>query len=418
MTEHRNAPRSTDHERVLALCRTLIRVPSENPGGDTRAVADVVSAALDHPAISLHRYEPKPGCVNVVAVLRGAAPGPRVVLNGHLDTYPVGPLEGWTHDPLGGEQADGRIWGRGAGDMKAGVAIMANVMRVLAAQQDKLRGELVLTLVADEETGGRWGTQWLLDHVPEARGDFVLNADAGHPRVVRYGEKGLLWLRLTSSGRACHGAHTHLGDNALESLAAAVQDLLALRNHRCELPSDVLASMEAARPVSEQEGGAGEFDNLRGITVNLGAMHGGSVANLVPARAEALLDIRYPPGVDAARIDALIREALAAHPKVRCEVIPGSETGPAWTGPEHTLVRTALRNARRFAAADAVANMRVGMTDTRLFRHAGMPAVVYGPKALNMGGVDEHVIASEVTTVFDVHLATAGELLGIPPGEA
>jgi succinyl-diaminopimelate desuccinylase len=417
MTQSKDTERSLVHQRVLALCRALIQVPSENPGGDTRAIADVVSAALDHPAITLHRYEPKPGCVNVVAVLRGAAAGPRVVMNGHLDTYPVGPREGWTRDPLGGELADGCIWGRGAGDMKAGVAIMVNVMRSLAARRERLEGELVLTLVADEETGGRWGTQWLLDHVPESRGDYVMNADAGHPRVVRYGEKGLLWLRLTSSGRACHGAHTHLGDNALESLAAAVQDLLALRNHRCELPADVLASMEAARPVSEQEGGTGEFDNLRGITVNLGAMHGGSVANLVPAQAEALLDIRYPPGVDGARIEGLIDQAMAAHPKVRREVIPGSATGPAWTSPEHPLVRTMLRNARKFASADAVANMRVGMTDTRLFRHAGMPAVVYGPKARNMGGVDEHVVASEVTTVFDVHLATAGELLGVDRGE-
>jgi succinyl-diaminopimelate desuccinylase len=411
MTPNKNAERAGSHEGVLALCRALIRVPSENPGGDTRAIADVVSAALDHPAIELRRYEPQAGCVNVVAVLRGAAPGPRVVMNGHLDTYPVGPRDGWTHDPLGGELVDGRIWGRGAGDMKAGVAIMVNVMQSLAAQREKLKGELVLTLVADEETGGRWGTQWLLDQVPEARGDFVLNADAGHPRVVRYGEKGLLWLRLTSTGRACHGAHTHLGDNALESLLAAVRDLLALRDHRCELPPDVLASMEAARPVSEREGGAGEFDNLRGVTVNLGALHGGSVANLVPAQAQALLDIRYPPGLGGARMRSLIDRALAAHPKVRCDVIPGSETDPAWTAPDHLLVRTMLRNARKFVAPEAVANMRVGMTDTRLFRHAGMPAVVYGPTARNMGGIDEHVVAAEVTSVFDVHLATVTDLL-------
>ena len=71
-----------------------------------------------------------------------------------------------------------------------------------------------------------------------------------------------------------------------------------------------------------------------------------------------------------------------------------------------------LRNARKFVDAEAVANMRVGMTDTRLFRHAGMPAVVYGPTARNMGGIDEHVVAAEVAAVFDVHLATASDLLG------
>ncbi len=405
--------RAAAHQQVLDLCRSLIRTPSENPGGDTRAMADAVSQALDHPAITVHRHEPQPGCVNVVAVLRGAAPGPRVVLNGHLDTYPVGAREGWTQDPLGGDLVDGRIYGRGAGDMKAGIAVLVNVMRSLAPHREKLKGELVLTAVADEETGGRWGTTWLIDNVPEARGDYVLNADAGHPRVVRYGEKGLLWLRLASTGRACHGAHTHLGDNALESLMAAVQDLLALRSHACELPGEIMASMQQTRAVSEQEGGVGEFDNLRGITVNVGAIHGGSVANLVPAQAQALVDVRYPPGMDRAAIGRLIDRVLAAHPKVSCEVVPGSDTQPAWTAPGHRLVQTALRHARACGAPDAVANMRVGMTDTRLFRHAGMPAIVYGPNARNMGGIDEHVLAAQVTQVFDVHLATAAELLGL-----
>jgi len=72
-----------------------------------------------------------------------------------------------------------------------------------------------------------------------------------------------------------------------------------------------------------------------------------------------------------------------------------------------------MRHARRFASPDAVANMRVGMTDARLFRHAGMPAVVYGPTARNMGGIDEYVTVQDVAKVFDVHLATASELLGV-----
>jgi succinyl-diaminopimelate desuccinylase len=409
--EHK--PNTAIHEQVLALCQELIRVPSENPPGDTSAVALAVSRALEHPAITVRRYEPQPGYVNIVAVLKGALPGPRVILNGHLDTYPVGPREGWTQDPLGGERVGDLIYGRGAGDMKAGIAVLTHVMRELAARQEDLSGELVFTAVADEETGGRWGTSWLLENVPEVRGDYVLNADAGHTRVVRYGEKGLLWLQLTSAGRACHGAHTHLGDNALESLMAALDSLLALSAHECKLPADILASMEQARPVSEQEGGAGEFDNLRGITVNVGAVQGGSVANLVPATARALVDLRYPPGMTRAEVGALIDGVLTAHPKVKCEIVPSSDTSPAWTSPGHRLVLTALKHARRFAFAEAVANMRVGMTDTRLFRHAGMPAVVYGPRARNMGGVDEHVYVQDVAKVFDVHLATAAELLGL-----
>ncbi|MBS0342142.1 MAG: M20/M25/M40 family metallo-hydrolase [Proteobacteria bacterium] len=405
---------SPSHAAVLRLCREFIRIDSQNPPGDTRTMAQAVASALEHPAIEVTLHEPQPGIVNLVAVLRGARPGPRVVFNGHLDTFPIGPTEGWTHDPLGAEQVGDRIYGRGAGDMKAGLAIMVQVMRTLAERRGELHGELVLTAVGDEETGGRWGTRWLLAQVPQARGDYLLNADAGHPRVVRYGEKGVVWLRLASRGRACHGAHVHLGDNALESLMAAVADVLALRERPVELDEALLASMRAARSVSEQEGGAGEFDNMRSITVNLGAMHGGQVANLVPGQAEALIDIRYPPGLTGVQVLSMVEQALAPHGKVQWQAIDGSQTEPAFTDPDGRLVQCFLQHARRIAAPEVVANMRVGLTDARLFRHAGMPAVVYGPRAMNMGGTDEHVFAQELAQVFDVHLAVAGELLGGP----
>jgi succinyl-diaminopimelate desuccinylase len=399
------------HAQVLTLCQSFIRIDSQNPPGNTAAMAQAVADCLSHPAILVSQYEPQPGIVNVVAVLRGAKPGPRVVLNGHLDTFPIGPREPWTHDPLGGAVVQGRIHGRGVGDMKAGLAVLAQVMLALADRQTELQGEIVLTAVGDEETGGRWGTRWLLQNVPEARGDHLFNADAGHPRVVRYGEKGMLWIRLTSEGRACHGAHVHLGDNAIESLNAAVLSVLGLRERTAVLPGELLASMQAARAVSDSEGGAGEFDNLRSITVNLGALHGGQVPNLVPGKAEALIDIRYPPGLTGAQMRSLVDEVLAPHTKVRWEVVPGSETEPAFTPPSSRLVQSFLRHARQRAAPDAVANMRVGLTDARFFRHAGMPAVVYGPTAFNMGGVDEYVMADQVTQVFDVHLAVALELL-------
>ncbi len=402
---------ATRHGNVLSLCQALIKISSENPATDTKAMADAVGRVLEHPAIAVTRHEPLPGAVNVVAVLRGSQPGPRIVLNGHLDTFPIGPGTGWTHPPLGGARDGERIYGRGAGDMKAGVAILIHVMLALAEHQKTLCGELVLTLVADEETGGHWGTRWLLANIPESRGDFLLNADAGNPRTVRFGEKGSLWIRLDCAGRAGHGAHTHLGVNALELLMPAVQDVLALRNRPVQVPRDVLEAMTSAKAVSEAISGAGEFENLRGITVNLGSIQGGEVANIIPGQAYALLDIRYPPGCSGEEVRHALTEKLESHPKVRWSVIPGSDTEPAHTPPESPLVQTVLRHARCLAAPDAVTNMRVGCTDARFFRHEGIPAVVYGPAAYNMGGVDEHVIASEVTQVFDVYFAVISELL-------
>ena len=99
---------------------------------------------------------------------RGSGGERRLVLNGHLDTFPIGEAR-WEHDPLGGDVEDGRIYGRGACDMKAGVAALALAFVTLAEFCDAWSGELVLTLVGDEETGGRWGTQFLLANVE--RGD-------------------------------------------------------------------------------------------------------------------------------------------------------------------------------------------------------------------------------------------------------
>jgi len=120
------------------------------------------------------------------------------VINGHLDTFPAGDRAGWSVDPFSGEMRDGKIYGRGASDMKAGLAAAILTGLLLREARADLAGELVLALVGDEETGSRWGTQHLLAHVPEARGDAMLSGDAGAPAVLRFGEKGQMWLEVSA----------------------------------------------------------------------------------------------------------------------------------------------------------------------------------------------------------------------------
>lgn len=400
---------TTLHDAVVTLCRELIAIPSENPPGSTAAIADHLERRLRHPRIVVKRIEPQPGIVNLVATLTGAHPGQRVVLNGHLDTFPVGEVAGWSHSPLGADLHDGRIYGRGAGDMKAGVAILVHVLLALAQQADSMHGEVVLLLVGDEETGGKWGTGYLLEHEAGATGDLVLNADAGNPMVVRIGEKGISWYRLTSTGRACHGAHVHRGDNAIESLMAALSDIVKLRDAPTTLPGSVVAAMLQARQVSEAVGGVGEFDNLSRVTVNIGALHGGTSPNLVPGQAHALLDVRFPPGMTGATVREWLDNALRKHPKVQLERLGNAANEPNLTDPAGPLVQLVLKHARRIVSPDVVANMRVGLTDSGYFRHRGIPTVVYGPTAYNLGGVDEYVVVSEVAQVFDVHMAVVRE---------
>ena len=156
-----------------------MRIDSIYPPGDTTAVVEAIEAVLGATAgIEHRRVVGRAPAVNLVARTRGAAPGRRLVLNGHLDTFPIGEAR-WSHPPLGADLEDGRIYGHGACDMKAGVAALVLAFVTLAEFRDAWDGELVLALVGDEETGGWWDTQYLLANVEEAVGDAMLNAATG-----------------------------------------------------------------------------------------------------------------------------------------------------------------------------------------------------------------------------------------------
>ena len=331
------------------------------------------------------------------------------MLSGHLDTYPLGDAAGWTVAPFAGEVRDGRLYGRGAADMKGGIAASIVALAALATHADAWPGEAVLALAGDEESMGTLGTQWLLENVPAARGDAVIIGDAGSPLVLRFGEKGFLWVRVMARGKPAHGAHVHLGVNALDRLRAALDAVAELRALHAPPPPGVAEAIAAAKQVSETLGGAGEAEVLGSVTVNLGRIAGGSSPNLVPAMAEAALDIRLPAGVSAAAAEAALAAAVAGHAGVTFEVLRRFE--PTVTEPAAEIVQRVRSAAEQVLGRAPAVNMRVGGSDARLFRRAGIPTVVYGPTPFNMGGVDEYVLLDDLEVVARVHALAAFDFL-------
>jgi acetylornithine deacetylase/succinyl-diaminopimelate desuccinylase-like protein len=293
--------------------------------------------------------------------------------------------------------------------MKAGIAAAMITLDLLWRHRDVLCGELVLVLAGDEETGGTWGTQYLLDHVPQARGDAMISGDAGSPRVARFGEKGQMWLELRARGRSAHGAHVHLGVNAIERLMEAVGRLLRLRSLPVEVLPAIAEAISRASEISEPLSGAGESDVLRKVTVNVGTITGGGAVNIIPDVATAHLDIRFPPGVGTAEILAQVKAAIAGLDGVDVDVLSCCE--PNWTDPEHEIVRRVLEHAANAVGRPVVANMRIGFSDARFYRLAGIPAVVYGPTPYNMGGPDEYVEIADAEAMMYVHALAAFDYL-------
>ncbi|MBR0648451.1 M20 family metallopeptidase [Roseomonas terrae] len=397
---------------VVAIARRLMAVPSANPPGDVRACAEEAAALVQELApeaeVTLHATSAE--VTNLVARIAGAEPGRLLAFNGHLDTYPVNEALPWTVDPLHGEVRDGRLYGRGAADMKGGIAASILAFALLARHRHAWRGEVVLTLAGDEESMGPLGTKWLLDNVPGlAAAGAVIIGDAGSPRVLRFGEKGFLWIEVEAVGTAAHGAHVHLGENAVDRLRVALDAVVRLRDLPVDAPAGVTAAIAAAKPVSEPLAGVGEAYVLGNVTVNVGQVVGGTAPNLVPASAQAACDIRLPVGITCADAEAALARGLDELPGIAWRVLRRFE--PNHTDPAAAIVRVTHAAAEEVLGAEVAVNMRVGGSDARWFRMAGLPTVVYGPTPHNMGGADEWADVAELEAVARVHALAAFDFL-------
>jgi len=394
---------------LIEVTRRLVAAASPNPPGDVTQAAAVASALLQGiEGAQVNRYETAPGIINLVAIIRGARPGRRLVFNGHLDTFPIGEGE-WTVPPLGGTVKDGRIYGRGVSDMKGGIAAMLTATRILARLRDRWFGELVVTLAGDEENMGSLGSRWLLEHVPEAKGDAMLCGDVGSPMVVRFGEKGLCWIEIEAAGQPAHGAHVHKGKNAIDRLRQALNGLNRLEALPVAAPPAVTAAIMAAKPVSERLSGEGEAATLQQVTVNIGTIEGGISPNLVPAHARAAADIRLPVGVTLEVVEATLHHELDACEGVSWRIVRAYP--PSFTPPDHEIVRRTIAAATRVYGKAPVANMRVGASDARLYRMFGVPSAVYGCTPFNMGAPDEYILVEELLAVAKVHTFAAFDFL-------
>ena len=397
-------------ERLVTVTQRLVGVASPNPPSDTFEVAMVAEELLRAiPGIEIERVEPAPRVVSLVARIRGRGPGRRLIFNGHLDTFPLLENLAWTVPPLGGVLRDGKLYGRGVCDMKGGIACSLLAATLLAQHRDAWSGEIVLTLAGDEENMGSLGTGWMMDHVPHAKGDANICGDVGSPRVVRFGEKGLMWVEVEATGSPAHGAHVHRGTNAIDRLRVALDRLKDLEDVPFQAPPVVTAAIAKAKAISESLSGTGESETLQRVTVNIGTIEGGTSPNLVPTHAIARADIRLPVGITTDVLVARLDEWLTPLEGVTWRAIRRFE--PSFTPPDDEIVVRTARVAHEVLGVVPAVNMRVGGSDSRWYRPAGVPTVVLGLTPFNMGGPDEYVLVDELVAVAKIHTLTAYDFL-------
>jgi succinyl-diaminopimelate desuccinylase len=338
------------------LLAELVRRDSTNPPGRERACAEFIHGWLADAGVEADLVaEPFPDRPQVVAEVGDGDPeAGTLVLNGHVDVVPPGPAEDWSRDPFGGEIADGKVYGRGASDMKSGLAATMLAARA-AADSDAVDGRLLLQFAVGEEMAEP-GTRTLVEGLDADYGIVLEPTEL----VVDTAAKGLAWYEVDVRGESCHASRPSVGRNALDGLLAAESALSAYRAEIADRTHDLLGESLCTPTVAR----AGEKENV------------------VPSSATLTLDRRFLPSESPAELD---REVDAAFDGVRergFDVdVERTRTYEAAEIPTDAPVAEAVRrHAADVAGVDTAPHGKVAATDQRnLVNDAGVPTVVWGP---------------------------------------
>lgn len=420
---------SAAEREVAQLCSELIRIESVNTGdpdtigdGEARA-ARYLQAKLDEVGYQTTYLEAVPGRGNVICRLEGADPTRGALLiHGHVDVVPANAAE-WTVDPFSGAIQDGYVWGRGAVDMKDMVAMTVAVAREFKSTGYVPPRDLIFAFMSDEEAGGTFGAQWLVDHHPELFADAteaisevggfsIPLSDERRAYLVAAAEKGVAWAHLSATGTAGHGSMIN-DDNAVSRIAAAVT---ALANH--EFPITRTATVDALLvKMTELTGLEFPEDDLEGAVTKVGPvsrivnatlrntanptmLNAGYKANVIPSTATATVDCRVLPGSEEH-----FREQVV-------EIVgDGVEVEWTWQPPLEFPFEGSLVDAMKAAllAEDpdgvAVPYMLSGGTDNKSFARLGVAGYGFSPLRLPaeldfsalFHGVDERVPIDALT---------------------
>ncbi|WP_096593457.1 M20 family metallopeptidase [Halorubrum ezzemoulense] len=377
-------------EELVSLALDLLAVDTSNPPGDTREIVAAIERFLDPLPVEVERFAVDPAKPNLLVRVDGASDR-TLLYNGHLDTVPFD-ADAWTRDPLG-ERADGRVYGRGATDMKGAVASLLFALRAVVATDAEPPVDLLFAFVSDEEVGGDAGLPALLD----AR---ALDANAcviGEPtceegrRSVTVADRGSIWLTLEAAGEAAHGSRPMLGVNAVDRLYGAVETIRErFGAERLEIDAEMEPIVEeSVEYYAPSMGEATARDLFRYPSINLGVLEGGDAVNAVPGSARAEVDVRLTAGVHTPDVLAAIRDCVAD-----CEGITVADVswGVGTTEDPASPLGDAVASTAAAVTGDRVfRRSATGGGDAKKLRNAGISTVEFALGTDTLHAPDEYV---------------------------
>lgn len=363
---------------TLDLASALIARPSVTP--NDAGCLDLIGARLAALGFTLE-FLPRNGVSNLWARIGNEAP--LFVFAGHTDVVPAGPLESWSSDPFAPTLRDGRLYGRGAADMKGSIAAMITALERFVPRAPGRRGSIACLLTSDEEGAAIDGTQYVMSHLAATgqRIDWCLIGEPSSERTLgdtlRHGRRGSLNGRLTVRGRQGHIAHPHKALNPIHALAPALAELCSIR----------------------WDEGSEDFPPTSFQVSNI---HSGTGAeNVIPGTLEVWFNFRFSTAVTQEILTRRVMQTLTAH-GLDYEIAWHLSGAPFLTrrGP---LLDATIDAVRRYTGRAPVLSTGGGTSDGRFIAPAGAEVVELGPLNATIHQIDEHVAAADLDALSRIY---------------
>jgi len=376
-------------DSVVKLLQKVIQIESTNPPGNELDLARWLADYFAQAGVEAELLEYEGKHANLVVRLRGRVKRPALIFSAHMDTVPAGEVP-WMFPPFSGTLHEGKIYGRGAADMKSGLAAMAEAAVILAQSGISLDGDLIVAFTYDETHGLRGVKQLLGNGYLEGAGAVLISEPS--TLDVFTAEKGALWLKCRAKGKTAHTSMPQLGQNAILEMAHFLQ--------RVEESLDLSADHHPL---------------LSEPTFTVGTIHGGVTINVIPDTCEAELDIRLVPGMDYQKVVQRVRELGEGH--VEVEVLDWKK--PVDGDRKAGIVSVSLQAVEEVTGLPRQPKGVSYYTDGSVIANSlQIPMVIIGPGDTGeTHQPNEHVEVSRLVQAVKIYLLIATRYLAGTKGE-
>ncbi|MBO8154454.1 M20 family metallopeptidase [Thermovirga sp.] len=379
-----------DKDELVKLTSESLRVNTVNPPGNERPLAEFFAEKMGELGLEVRICPIGESRANVVGILRGKGKGPALLYNGHLDTVPPGDVK-WDYDPFSGEIVGDKIYGRGAADMKSGLAAMIMAAGALKKSGIELEGDLIIAGTAGEETDSIGAKELLKEKEMSRVGAILIGEPSDNELYIA--EKGALWLNVKALGKTAHGSMPEMGINAILHMKQFMEELCSYK--------------------FEYQ----EHELLGCPTMNIGTIRGGIKTNVVPDCCEMTVDIRTVPGMSHSAIledfKAIIEKLKEDIPELNMAIEVENDRPPVGTDKDHEFVKLAIKVGERVFKKTLVPQGVNYYTDGAAFvPEMGLPMLILGPGEAKLAHQpNEYVEIDKLQKAAEFYAAFAVEYL-------